>query len=91
MEKEQLKHHVLISYTLKFLSQKDKVSVLRKLQGYQETKNGKLYDHSGLLQEFDGKKLGANVILVPVNSFATFQNFFQEYNIQIELKEVWLK
>ena len=36
MQKEELNHYMLIFYTLKFLPQKEKVKVLRELQGYKE-------------------------------------------------------
>ena len=91
MEKEELKHYMLIFYTLKYLPQKDKVKVLRELQGYKEKKHGKQYEHLGLVQKLDGKKLGSNVILIPISNFVSVQNFFSKYNVNIELKEVWVK
>jgi len=91
MEKEPLKHNMLIFYALKYLPQKDKVKVLRKLQGYKEKKHGKVYEHQGLVHKLDGQKLGSNVILVPINNFAEMQNFFGKNEIKTEVKEVWIK
>ena len=91
MEKEELKHHMLIFYTLKYLPQKEKVKVLRDLHGYKETKSGKLYEHSGLLQKLNGQKLGSNVILIPISNLVEIQNFFTKSNVKTELKEVWVK
>ncbi len=91
MEKEALKHYMLVFYTLKYLPQKEKVKVLRELQGYSERKYGKSYKHSGLVQKFDARKLGSNVILVPVGGMVEFQNFFSKNDVKIEVKEVWLK
>ena len=71
-----LKHHMLIFYTLKYLPQKNKVKVLRKLKGYKEKKHGKEYSHQGLVQKLNAEKLGSNVILVPIHNYAQFQNFF---------------
>ena len=90
MEKE-LRHCMLISYTLKYLPQKEKVKVLRELVGYKETKSGKSYEHSGFLQKLNGQKLGSNVILIPVNNLAEIQNFFSKNNVKTELKEIWIK
>jgi len=87
----KLKHNILIFYTLKSLSQKDKVKVLRGLQGYKEKKSGKLYVHEGLVQKLNSEKLGSNVILVPIENYVEFQNFFSKNNINIEVKEAWLK
>ena len=91
MEKEELKHYMLIFYTLKYLPQKEKVKVLRELQGYSERKYGKKYEHKGLVQKLNAQKLGSNVILVPMQSFVEFQNFFSKNNVNIEVKEAWLK
>ena len=82
---------MLVFYTLKYLPQKEKVKVLRELQGYNEKKHGKEYSHDGLVQKLDSQKLGSNVILVPMNKFVEFQNFFSKNNVNIEVKEVWLK
>ncbi len=78
MKKEELNQHMLILYTLKSLLQKEKVRVLRGLQGYSEKKRGKAYEHKGMVQKLEAEKLGSNVILVSVNNFAEFQNFFSK-------------
>jgi len=91
MEKEELNHFMLIFYTLKLLPQKEKVKVLRELQGYKEKKHGKEYSHDGLVQKLNSEKLGSNVILVSVNNYVEFQNFFSKNNVKIEVKEVWVK
>ena len=50
-----------------------------------------MYEHNGLVQKFEAEKLGSNVILVFINDFAEFQNFFSKNNVKIEVKEVWIK
>ena len=91
MQKEELNHYMLIFYTLKFLPQKEKVKVLRELQGYKEKKHGKEYSHNGLVQKLNSEKLGSNVILVPINNFVEFQNSFSKNNVKTEVRESWLK
>lgn len=91
MKKEELRHCMLILYTIKHLPQKEKVKVLRELQGYSERKNKKLYEHKGLVQRLEAEKLGSNVVLVLIDKFTEFQNFFSKNNIKIEVKEVWVK
>jgi len=90
MDKE-LKQNMLVFYTLKYLPQKEKVKVLRELQGYNERKYGKQYEHKGLVQKSSAEKLGSNVILVPISNFVEFQNFFSKNNVRIEVKEVWIR
>tara|TARA_Y100000310_G_scaffold104680_1_gene103031 strand:+ start:117 stop:392 length:276 start_codon:yes stop_codon:yes gene_type:complete len=91
MQKEDMKHYMLIFCTLKLLPQKEKVRVLRELQGYKEKKHGKEYAHKGLVQKLNSQKLGSNVILVPINNYTEFQNFFSKNNVNTEVKEAWLK
>lgn len=91
MKKEELKHNMLVFYTLRYLPQKQKVKFLRELQGYSEKKNRKQYEHKGLVQKLNAEKLGSNVILVSIDKFVEFQNFFSKNNVKIEVKEVWLK
>ncbi len=86
-----LNHCMLIFYTLKYLPQKEKVRVLRELNGYREKKQGKLYEHKGLAQSLNAEKLGSNVILVSIGNFAQLQNFFSRNQVGIKIKEVWLK
>jgi len=91
MKKSELKHYMLLSFTLKNLSQKDKVKVLRKLYGYKEKKGRKLYRHQGLSSNLNAKKLGSNVIIAPVKNLPEFVNFFSKNNVKVEVKEVWIK
>lgn len=91
MENGDLRQHMLIFYALKYLPQKEKVKVLRELQGYNEKKFGKTYEHDGLVQKLNAQKLGSNVILTPINKFTQFQNFFSKNNVKVEVKEVWLE
>ena len=83
-----LKPYMFVFYTLKYLSQKDKVKVLRQLQGYKENKYGKQYEHDGLVQKFNAEKIGSNVILVTVNIVVELQNFFTNNIVTIDLKEI---
>ena len=78
MKKLELKHYVLISFTLKNLPQKDKVKVLRKLYGYEEKKGSRLYCHQGLSSNLNAKKLGSNVILASIKNLPEFVNFFSK-------------
>lgn len=91
MQNEGLNHCMLIFYTLRYLPQKEKVKVLRELNGYREKKQGKLYEHKGLVQELKAEKLGSNVILVFIGNFVQFQNFFSKNQVGIKIKEVWTK
>ena len=91
MKSEELRQHMLISYSLAPMKQKDKVKFLRELQGYREKKGKKLYEHSGLIQQHAAQKIGSNAVLVSVENFSHFHNLFSDYNVKFEVKEAWLK
>ncbi|MBL7055684.1 hypothetical protein ISS07_02105 [Candidatus Woesearchaeota archaeon] len=91
MQKESLNQYMIVSYTLKNISQKKKVKFLRKLQGYKEKKEKKEYSHEGLIQKLNAKKLGSNVILSPIENFSEIHNLLSSYNIKAEVKEAWMK
>ncbi len=89
-ELKNLRQYNLLIYSLKDLSQKKKVKVIRGLFGYKDKKIKKTYEHKGLVEKSYGKKLAQNVILVPIIQKQYFVNFFSSNNIKYEVKEVWL-
>ena len=91
MNKEELQHYNLFTYSLSTLPQKDKVKVIRQLFGYKDKKNNKVYNHPGLTEKLSCIKLGQNVICVPVQNSIEISNFFISKGIKTDVKEVWLK
>ena len=90
-ELKNLRQYALFIYSLKGLSQKIKVKVIRELFGYKDKKEKKVYEHKGLVDRTYSKKLAQNVILVPFIQKQYFVDFFKLYNIKYEFQEVWLK
>jgi len=88
---KDLKHYALFIYSLRGLSQKKKVKVIRELFGYKDRKEKKVYEHQGLLDRTYSKKLSQNIILAPIIQKHYFDDFFKSNNIKYEVKEVWLK
>ena len=89
--KEGLREFVLFIYSLNNLEQKKKVKVIRELFGYRNKINGKEYSHEGLLQKTNSEKLAQNVIMVPLSQSFKFSSYFNEHQIQIQIKEVYTK
>jgi len=89
--RDALKEFVLFIYSLNNLQQKKKVKVIRDLFGYKNKINGKEYNHEGLLQKTQSKKLAQNVILVPLSESFQFTNYFNQNQVKVEIKEVYLK
>jgi hypothetical protein len=88
---KDLRHHAIYLYSLSNLSQKDKVKVIRELFGYKDKKNKKIYLHSGLIDTHNCRKLGSNVICVPIEHSLKFSNYFGSKGIKVTIEEVWLK
>lgn len=86
-----LKHCAIFSYSLSKLSQRKKMEFLRKLFGYKIMKGKKQYSQSGLLDEISGKKLGANIILVPVEKSREISDFLNSFGITPEIRDARIK
>jgi len=91
VDKKEMRHYSIFSYSLSSLPQHKKVKFLRELFGYKETKNKKSYSHDGLLNELNGEKLGSNVILAPAEHIVKISNFFNSYTVSVTIKEVWIR
>lgn len=87
---EGLNHYLLVSYELKKLSQKDKMSLLRQLFGYVSKKKGKEYLQKGLIEEMKGKKIGANVILIPRERLKEIKEVLKKHKAGYTVKDAWL-
>jgi len=87
---EEMKHKIVVNYSLSKMSQKQKVKFLRNLAGYREMK-GKLYSHNGLLQEIKAKKLEGNVFIADFENLLKITQLFAEFNLKPEIIEVWTR
>ncbi len=56
----------------------------KQLYGYKQ--NGKHYD--GLIQKYDGERLGKGCIIVPLEHALPFQRLFKKYKIAVKIKKV---
>lgn len=81
---------IIISYDIKKLNQKDKVSFLRRLYGYKQIVNNKKYVQRGLLDDISGKKLGVNSILIYNSEKDKIIILFKKYKIRFETVEVYI-
>ena len=80
-----LKHHVIFSYN-PVKVEKKRVSVYRNLFGYRLGKK----QYAGLVSKFNGKKLGSNVFMVPVDDSKKVRDFFEKMKVDPKIIEVWL-
>ena len=88
---EQRVHKVIVNYDLKALSQKDKMSFLRKMFGYRLVKGKKEYVQKGLISEIGGEKLNPGTLLIAKESWHSVKKILNEYSLKYNLRDAWAK
>ncbi len=86
----QLKHKILINYELNRVSQKRKMSFLRKMYGYIIKKEKKEYPQQGLIHRIDAKKIGSNALIVSANDWLNVKKLLKEEKVAYTVHDVWL-
>lgn len=86
---QNLNQHYLLSFDLKTLQPKEKVSFIRQLYGYQSKRGSKIYHHIGILQG-KGVKVNQNTLLIPANQYNHFSVLLKQFRIKTQIREVWM-
>jgi len=81
----QQKPHLIYSFQISSLSQKEKARFNRYL--YEQKRKG--YKYKGLLQEIGGKKLSAGCVMVPYMQKEKIEKFFKKFKVKFEQLRVW--
>lgn len=81
----QQKPHLIYSFQISSLSQKEKA----KFNRYLYEQNKKEYKYKGLLQEIGGKKLSAGCIMVPYMQKEKIEKIFRKFKVKFEQLKVW--
>lgn len=81
----QQKPHLIYSFQISSLSQKEKARFNRYL--YEQKRKG--YKYKGLLQEIGGKKLSAGCVIVPYMQKEKIEKFFKKFKVKFEQLRVW--
>lgn len=74
------KHKVLFSFE-KIKPESKRVTLFKNIFGYK--KNNKEYQ--GLLQKYNGMKIGSGSIMVPLESYNIFHKLFKKYLIKVKI------
>ena len=89
-----LEPYELILYNLKNLSNKDKMIIKRLLYGHRTRKvvKKRIYESEkiGLVQELQGKRVGAGVIAIPQKSASVLEEELERLNIKHKRIGIWL-
>ena len=78
---------VLIEYNISKLKQKDKMNIIREVYGYKNKKNGKVYEHKGIIDECNGEKV-ANGIILQAENYKKVLDFLRKNNIPIKIRKL---
>ncbi len=86
--KEYVENYALISYSLNQLKQRQKMSFLRRMYGYKNTKNKKVYTKTGLLSTLNAVKTAANQCIVKADQVKTIIHLLKEFSLQYKIKKI---
>ena len=87
----KLNQKVLITYNLTNISQKDKMSLIRKLYGYSLKKQNKIYTQKGLLEELNGEKISPNAFIISVENLQKVKKELNEHKVKYLTRPIWVK
>ncbi len=85
-----LENHLIIRYDLKDVAEKEKVRISRKLYGYSIIKKKKKYAQRGLVEKYEGIKLGRGIFIIPTTQFGNIESILKVKGIKLKIKECWL-
>lgn len=68
---------------------KENVSLWRMLYGYQQKVKKKVYRRSGLVIEYEGKKLGKSIFVLPAEHAQKMQSFLRAKKFTVQVIPFW--
>lgn len=86
--RENKDNYALISYELSELKQKEKMSFLRRLYGYEVKKNKKVYSKSGLVSSIGAVKTAANQVMVKIEKLREVLKVIKEFKISYKIRKI---
>lgn len=86
--RENKDNYALISYELSELKQKEKMSFLRRLYGYEAKKNKKVYSKSGLVSSIGAVKTAANQVMVKIEKLREVLKVIKEFKISYKIRKI---
>lgn len=65
------------------------VSIWRKLYGYKQSANKKIYNKEGLVKEYDGEKIAKGVFIIPSKDSQKIISFLKNNKIKHKIILIW--
>jgi len=82
-------YYLMVSMNFNKLNRTRKVSVWRKLYGYNQKVGDKVYTSKGLIKELDGKRLEKSIVVVPMGKRKGLIDFLKGNRVEYTLHEIW--
>ncbi len=86
-----LRHFSLISLKMPKIKAKDAVKFWRKLYGYNQKVEGKVYVSKGLLVELGGIRLERGLVGVPQENNRRLIEFLRKHKVEYRTREAWIE
>ena len=86
---KELENKYLITYSIKDLNTKEKMKIIRILNGYITVKNGKKYKTDGLIRKTNSLRVGTNTIIVSHLNQPYFKKIFKENKVKYIMRKIW--
>ena len=84
---KDLQQYALISYTLTKTKQHKKMQFLRKMYGYQNKKDNKIYKQKGLLANLGGEKITTNQFIIKITDAKKAIDKLKEFKVPYTIRE----
>jgi predicted nucleotidyltransferase len=65
------------------------ISIWRKLYGYKQKINKKVYVHEGMISQFNGRKLGSGLFVVPNIHAPKIINLLKNSGLKYQIQQIW--
>ena len=86
---KEIKNYILFKILIGKIKRKTKIKIWRKLYGYKQKVNKKIYYSKGLIEENNGRKLTFGLFLIPIEKSENIIAFLKKNKLNYEIKEVF--
>lgn len=85
--KKVVKQKILITYDISRLRQKDKMRIIRRLQGYKLKRGKKIYEQKGIIEQIKAEKL-SNAILIDREHYKKMIDLLRSNKVPLKIIEL---
>ncbi len=83
------RYYMMMTIDVNKLNNAEKLKVWRKLYGYKQKVNKKMYIFKGMIQELGGKKLAKGIFFVPMENRSKIIGILKNNKVRYKVDELW--